>query len=83
MENKETIDFYKLGQICANDTLYEIKSKAVEYGKKFGANARSQFEIGIASVISEYSKVEIYEGEKVDQTSRIIDENGICVGRRK
>ena len=62
----EKFDFYDLGQRYANETFQFIHQKALEYEKNFGEEARQMFELGIISLIPQYSRMfPAVENEKI------------------
>ena len=62
MENNE-VDFYLVGQRHAKDGLAALKKMAKEYEERYGAQAREDFETGIASVIPQYANFFIASSE--------------------
>ena len=52
------IDFYYLGQQKAKETFEVLQDLAVQYEKQYGQKARDEFELGVASVISQYAMIQ-------------------------
>ena len=55
---EEQYDFYAIGQKHAKDELLNLRKIAYEYEKKYGLRAKKEYELGIASIIPAYSKIE-------------------------
>ena len=55
MNNGEQYDFFLVGQRHAKDGIEALRKMAASYEKNFGPQAREDFELGIASVIPQYS----------------------------
>ena len=64
MENNEQYDFFQVGQRHAKDGVEALKKLADSYEKHFGAQAREDFELGVASVIPQYSNFFVKTSEK-------------------
>ena len=67
MENNQ-YDFYDIGSKYAMRIKEEIKLKAKEIEEQFGKVARENFELGVASNISQYERI---------STSDVFDETSI------
>ena len=67
MNNEEQYDFFLVGQRHARDGVEALRKMAASYEKTFGAQAREDFELGIASVIPQYSNffAKISEEEEI------------------
>ena len=71
-EEKEEYDFYGIGSKYASESIDILKRKAQEIGKKFGAQAKNEFELGIIATIPEYSRFSAVldeKSEKLDEFS--------------
>ncbi len=55
MKITEKYDFFYVGQRHAKDGLDELINMAQSYEKKYGKKARSDFELGVASVYPQYA----------------------------
>ena len=68
MEDNKQYDFYLIGLKHGDDAMYEAKAKADKIEKDYGKEARIQFELGFASSISAYSRLENVEGKSVNES---------------
>lgn len=57
MEINEEYDFYMIGRRRALEFAVNLKKQAIEIEKKYGEQAKFEFETGVASVISTYEKI--------------------------
>ncbi len=64
MNRRTQYDFFGLGQQHANDEIQAIKELAAYYEKKFGGQARKDFESGVASAFPHYSRSFIITSEE-------------------
>lgn len=64
MNNRKQYDFFLVGQRHARDGIEALRKMAASYEKNFGAQAREDFELGIASVIPQYSNFFAKASEK-------------------
>ena len=79
---KEEYDFFAIGKKHAQDSIEEIKRLAMEYEKKYGKQARVDFEYGIASEMSQYMKVKRVE-DYVEVSEAKIDPTNVPGGTIK
>ena len=55
----ENYDFYGMGARYAHDASLSLKKLANEIGKKYGEDAKMNFEAGVVSEISSYSSLNV------------------------
>lgn len=54
-----TFDFFEIGAKHATESMQRTRVIAEDYGRRFGPEAKEEFELGVASAISQYYSIPV------------------------
>lgn len=69
----EEYDFYVIGQKHARDGIEALRKMAETYKSKYGEKAKEDFELGVISLIPQYSNISQFIAGEEEINSQIVD----------